>query len=106
MKFSNPYWSKTTKLELLQKWILVHSCIYYDLNTNIVDDNMFDMNSKQLAEAIARLPETHKKTKWYEAFKDFDGSSGFDLMKKLPHSQRVEIGLVAARLVDELGDRR
>ena len=93
-------------MELLQKWILVHSCIYYDLNANIVDDYVYDMNCKQLAEAISKFPKIHKNTKWYKAFEEFDGSTGFDLWSKLDRTQQVQIGLLAASLVDKFGRGR
>lgn len=59
--------------------ILVHSCIYYRLNTNMISDSTFDEWSKELVELQRKYPKISKLVKYYDSFKDFDGSSGFDL---------------------------
>lgn len=59
--------------------ILVHSCIYYRLNTNIISDSTFDKWSIELVELQKKYPKISKLVKYYEEFKNFDGSSGFDL---------------------------
>lgn len=64
--------------------ILIHSCLYYRMNTSIIDDYTFDMWSKELAELQEQYPEIAKNCRWADAYKDFDGSSGFDL--PLSHS--------------------
>lgn len=59
--------------------ILVHSCIYYRLNTNIISDSTFDKWSRELVELQQKYPKISKLARYYEEFKNFDGSSGFDL---------------------------
>lgn len=103
MYFANPYWSEKTKMELLQKWILVHSIIYYELNTSIVSDSMFDANSYQLVRIIRINSDEFKRTKWYYAFKDFDGSTGFDLYKKLKKKHKSELLSIAHHLISRYG---
>lgn len=83
MKFRNPYLSKVDRIELLQKWILIHSYLYYELDWNLVPDSKYDQNSLQLAKMIDKYPAEHKKSTYYYVFKDFDGSSGFGLFQKL-----------------------
>jgi hypothetical protein len=100
MKFGNPYWSNKTRIELLQKWIIVHSIIYYELNTNIISDSMFDANSKQLVELIKSDQEACRASKWYKVFKGFDGSSGFDLYSKLSREKQKELMGLATHLID------
>lgn len=70
-----------------QRQILVHSFLYYQLNTNIVDDHTFDRWSKELADLMADNPDAAKGSAYYEAFKEFDGSSGYDLPFALPEIQ-------------------
>lgn len=62
-----------------RRQILVHSCLYYRMNTSVIEDHLFDRWSKELADLQRQYPDISKKCEWYEAFKDFDGSSGFDL---------------------------
>lgn len=106
MKFMNPYWSVQTKIELISKWIIIHSIIYYELDTNIVEDRMFDMNCKQLVEMVKDNPQSFKDSKWYYVMKGFDGSSGFDLYKKLNKSHREELLQQAGYLVYTFGKEK
>ena len=59
--------------------ILVHSAIYYRFNESIITDYQYDMWSKELAELQKEYPAEAQKAPYAEAYKDFDGSSGFDL---------------------------
>ncbi|MBO7719567.1 MAG: hypothetical protein J6S29_05395 [Methanosphaera sp.] len=56
--------------------VLVHSCIYYEFNQNIVSDRQWDMWARELVELQNQYPEESKKVIWYEAFKDWDASTG------------------------------
>lgn len=83
MKWGNPYFSNRQKINLLQRWILVHSYIYYTLNESFVTDYDYDMNCKQLAEMMLKYPKSNKQSRYYLAYVGFDGSTGFDLMNRL-----------------------
>lgn len=95
MKFTNPYWTTTTKIELLQWWIVIHSILYYDYDTSLVEDRVFDMNEVQLAKLMKDHPKEAKLSKYAYAFKGFDGSTGFDIPSKLnkEHKERA-LGIV------------
>lgn len=62
-----------------RRQILVHSCIYYRLNNNIIKDHEYDMWSKELADLQIQYPDIAKEAPLHTEFKDFDGSTGFDL---------------------------
>lgn len=62
--------------------IAVHSVIYYRFNDNIIDDHKFDRWSKELAELQSQFPDLSKQAIYYEDFKDFDGSTGFQFSDK------------------------
>lgn len=59
--------------------ILVHSCIYYRMNRNLIDDHTFDLWSKELVQLQLEHPDISKRVELFDQFKDFDGSSGYDL---------------------------
>ena len=59
--------------------IAVHSCIYYRLNENLISDHQWAKWAKELVAAQNRFPEAAEKQLWAEDFKDFDGSTGFNL---------------------------
>ena len=78
------YWSDITKVNYLQRKILICSITYYRLNSSCLPDFEYDSISKQLVEMQKALEEKDlKKTRYYYVFKDFEGSTGFDLISKL-----------------------
>ena len=72
-----------------ERQLLVHSFLYYQLNENIISDHTFDKWSKELAQAIIDHPETFKQSVYADGFKNFDGSSGYDLPFHLPEIQNA-----------------
>lgn len=59
--------------------ILVHSCIYYELDANILSDKKYDELGKELVSLQKEYPEISKKVIWADAFEGYDASTGFDL---------------------------
>lgn len=77
------YWDVKTKIEYLQRRIIVYSIAYYELNNNIVSDKYYDEVSKQLVVLQNENKSVVKETMYGYVFHDFDGSTGFDLYDKL-----------------------
>lgn len=90
MIMCSPYNTKLMEMDSLQRWILIHSIIYYELNYSVVLDSVFDNNCKDLIELIKSNPDIHKDTDLYYVFKDFDGSTGFDLYSQLCGSDKIK----------------
>lgn len=68
--------------ELIQQrrlQILVHSCIYYELNQNNVPDATWDAWAKELVELQNAHPDIACCVEYAKEFDGFDGSTGFDL---------------------------
>ena len=89
MKFQQPF-NVIEKIQLLQRWILVQSFAYYELDSNIASDFQYDANAMQLAELIEEYPDEFKRSRYYDIFHDYctdiDGAhytSGFDLLERL-----------------------
>ena len=79
-KFSNPKQLKVAeKIQRLRLQILVHSCIYYNLNTNLISDKEWDELAIDLVRLQKRYPKTSAEVVFAKAFDGFDGSTGFDL---------------------------
>lgn len=83
MEFKNPYWSNKLKMSALQRWIIVHSILYYELDDSIIEDKVFDDNAKQLVQMQKQFVEEAKGTDYWYVFHDFDGTTGFDLYDRL-----------------------
>lgn len=64
------------KIKQRRLQMLVHSYIYYELNTNIIDDAKWDRWAMELVDLQLKYPKESKKAPYYEEFKDWDGSTG------------------------------
>lgn len=62
-----------------ERQMLVHSCLYYQLDKNIWSDKHFDKNAYELRDLIKQYPEEAKKAEWSVHFRDWDGTTGFHL---------------------------
>lgn len=62
-----------------RRQIIVHSVLYYRMNTNIVSDHDFDRWCNELVSLQLTYPTESKEGVFYEEFKDFDGTTGFHL---------------------------
>ena len=65
--------------ELIQQrryQLLIHSCIYYELNQNIISDMKWDEWAKELKSLQEQYPEISSQVTLYEYFKDWDASTG------------------------------
>lgn len=72
--------SIANEIKRLRKIILVHSVIYYRMNSNIISDIQYDKFAKKLQKLQNENPLISKKVKeLYEEFKNWDGCSGFNL---------------------------
>lgn len=67
------------KIQQRRYQILVHSLIYYELDTSIVSDHKWSEWAAELVQLQKDYPDIADKVIFSEAFKDFDGSTGFDL---------------------------
>lgn len=64
--------------------ILVHSCIYYELDDNLIPDSTWSAWATELAELQEKYPTIASRVDYHEAFKGFDGSTGFNLPLRSP----------------------
>lgn len=99
MKFANPYWSNKLKIESLQRWIIVHSIIYYELGSSIVSDKVFDANARQLVQMQNDFPKDAKQSQYWYLFYDFDGTTGFDLYSRLNKKDKAYLMKIAKHVL-------
>jgi NAD-dependent DNA ligase adenylation domain len=77
-----------------RRQVLVHSFLYYRMNTSIWSDHKFDQVANELVDLQRKYPEIAQKCAYHEYFQDFDGSSGFDLPLHLPEVVSAGIKLL------------
>ena len=64
------------KIQQRRYQMLVHSCLYYHLNNNIISDKQWDEWARELRDLQNQYPEISKQVTLYEYFKDWDASTG------------------------------
>lgn len=98
MEFKNPYEPEYVKISTLQRWILVHSFLYYEMDSSLVSDETFDGNAKQLVLMQKNKVEAMKSEYWYVFF-DFEGNTGFDLIGRLNKNDREYLYKIASNVL-------
>jgi NAD-dependent DNA ligase len=98
MDFSRRDFTTQEKIELLQRWILVHSYLYYELDLSVVSDHMYDRNSQQLHMFKINYPTDWKNARYTYAMVDFDGSTGFGYVNQLNTVDTMSIVFDAKQL--------
>ena len=80
------------KIQQRRLQMLIHSCIYYEFNRNVISDRQFDIWAKELVQLQKDYPEIAKQVDWAEAFEGFDGMEESDaypgLWRKTCHHGR------------------
>lgn len=80
----------------LQRFIIVHSYIYYELNNNAISDTQYDKKSKELVELKESYPDLWKKSEYYKQFgDDYNGATGYSLYHDLNEKQQKIIQSIA-----------
>lgn len=67
------------RIKALRLQIMIHSIIYYEMDNNIISDAEWSKRAMELVELQREHPSV--STVFDEAFKDFDGSTGFHLLR-------------------------
>ena len=80
------------KIDFLQRFIIVHSYIYYELNNNVISDREYDLRAKELVKYKNEYPELWKTSEYYKQFgDDYNGATGFTLYLGLNKKQQEKI---------------
>ena len=75
--------SAAEKIKRRRLQILVHSCMYYELDDNIVDDAVFDGWCKELVELQKEHPGVYSD-RFDQWFDGFTGETGYNLPLRDP----------------------
>lgn len=67
------------KIEQRRRQMIVHSCLYYVYDYNIVSDYQWSQWGLELKDLQEKYPEIADKVIFAECFKDWDASTGFNL---------------------------
>lgn len=64
--------------------MLIHSCLYYEMNESIVSDNQWQKWADDLVLLQQNFPELCNMDFYDSYFENWDGSTGFDLPLRDP----------------------
>lgn len=85
-------------IDFLQRFIILHSYIYYELNSNVISDKRYDEKSKELVKYKNEYPELWKLSMYYKQFgDDYNGATGFTLYHDLDEHQKEIIRSLVPR---------
>lgn len=84
MRFADK-WDNKTRIELLERWILVQSYVYYELNENLSSDSDYDSNVNTLFELKRSDPKAYNASRYAHIFDGMEEgcTSGFELVQKM-----------------------
>ena len=108
MKFPDTF-TTVDKLNYLQRMVLLHSIIYYDLNENAISDDYYNKLTRLLAKKVTQYKDkpVFKKTMYAYVFKDYtDGSTGFDLAHKLKKKDYEYLKILATHVIKRSKENR
>lgn len=78
------------KINQRRRQVLIHSTLYYRLDKTIVEDRQFDRWAYELVELQREHPEVSEAVTYHlNAFRTFDGTTGFDLPIEDPEALRM-----------------
>lgn len=87
-------------IDHLQRKIIVHSYIYYELNNNVLTDQQYDKLSKELTALKQDYPDLWKNSEYYKQFTDeYNGATGFTLYHDLDEHQKEIIRSIAGSII-------
>ena len=88
--------STQEQIDFLQRYIIVHSYIYYELSRSVILDAIYDAKSKKLVKYKNDYPELWKTSEYYKQFGDnYNGATGFTLYYGLTEHQKEIIRSIA-----------
>lgn len=85
-------------IDFLQRYIILHSYIYYELDNNVISDRIYDLKSKELVKLKMEYPDLWKTSMYYKQFgDDYNGATGFTLYHGLDEHQKEIIRSLVPR---------
>lgn len=84
-------------INFLQRFIIVHSYIYYELDDNVISDKEYDTRARELVKYKNEYPELWLSSEYYKQFgNDYNGATGFTLYHDLNEKQKMIIRSIAS----------
>lgn len=92
------------KIQRRRYQMLVHSLLYYDLDMNLIPDHKWAEWAQELVSLQEAHPDVASRVIFAEAFKGFDGSTGFHLPYRDEQIVRIAFRLLKGERSAESAD--
>lgn len=86
MTFKNM--SPVEQMDYLCRYLIIHSIIYYDLDSNVISDQLYNKKSKELEKLVQTHRNSLEECYYKDCLIDFTSATGFDLKYKLTQEHR------------------
>lgn len=83
IEFPNPTSEVGSLIKRRRLQMLIHSCIYYELDTEVISDNKWQEWANELAGLLKENPDEYND-RFDEFFIDWDGTTGYNLPHRHP----------------------
>ena len=93
------YFDIKTKIEYIERKIIIHSIQYYELNQSVISDKDYDKLSKYLCHLINKYSDVFKSTEYYYCLYDFDASTGFYIYDRLNKKDKNKLRHIAEHIL-------
>ena len=90
-KLPYKYFDIKTKIEYIERRIIIYSIQYYELDESVISDKDYDKLSKYLCKLINQNSDVFKLTEYYYCLYDFDGSTGFYIYDRLNKQDKAKL---------------
>ena len=77
-----------SRINQLESQIYLHSYLYYERDTNVIEDHDFDKMMTDLDSMRERYPDEFKQSLYYDDYKDWKEGSGAFLNYNIPRIQK------------------
>lgn len=91
--------SIVNQISFLERFILLHSIIYYHLNSTVITDKQYDEYARYLEKLIKLNEKEFKESQYYYAFINYSPSTGFDLYDKLSNHDKQYLHHLASNIL-------
>ena len=67
------------KIKQRRQQMLVHSILYYEFDSPIISDKLYDVWARELVQLQKDYPKEARKVVLNDVFSDWDGNTGYDI---------------------------
>lgn len=94
-KLPYKYFDIKTKIEYIERRIIIYSIQYYELDESVISDKDYDKLSKYLCKLINQNSDVFKSTEYYYCLYDFEPSTGFYIYDRLNEQDKIKLKHIA-----------